>query len=523
MKVENFRGGINWRLPLWSSELADRGQCYLMQNFRFIDDRVESILGTRKFHGKSLGTISGQASEYPVTAIMPYYNDQTDEFKLLVAAGESIYRRDDQANEFIEIESGLTPNSIFTSVIRHGVLYIPSVNDGLKKYLGGNQIENVGGGDTAPGSFRVIVYMKEIDRLFGISDDAIYGQITWCDLSQPEIWDGANVERMKLKKGERTEGGEVLYGKLIVFNTYSIWIYYVSGNEENWKLEEAPTTIGCVAPNTIKRVGNEIWYLGESPENQLGVYAFNGSTSRLLTDDIMPLFEISNSNKLRNACAEVHDDLYTISFAIGASETNNISIDLDIINTKEDGTPAIYGPHTFGFFSSSVLNNRHSEKQFLIGDESDGFVYYENGETLKSVTGADGQLLQNRFIGRIHNDKDFEMVKRYGSISVGFRPRGYFDAKVKYYLSTGSFPSVLTFNPNAQAVGFAGDFNVYEKPFYGTPEIYRYWEPLGLDDFGTSIQIEIVNDVVGKRIAFDEYSYEKTDLHKVKRVQTYAA
>lgn len=516
MLVDNFKGGINLRLPPWHPDMAKRAHCVYMQNLRYKNEFVESALGTRKFQGTSLGTD-------PITAIMPYYNDQTNAFVLLVASGSKIYRRNEQSNEFEELASGLSPNSIYSSVIRHGIMYIPSVLDGLKKYSGGTVVEKVGGGNTVPGSFRVIIYMKEVDRLFGISDDAIYGQISWCELSDPETWDGASVERMKLKEGERTEGGEVLYGKLVIFNTYSIWIYYVSGNEENWKLEEAPTTIGCVAPNTIKRVGNEIWYLGESPKNRLGIYAFNGSTSRLLTDDVSPLFMSVNKNKLRNACAEVHDDLYTVSFAVGASEVNNISIDLDLINSKEDGTPAIYGPHNFAFYSTAVLNNRQNSKQFLMGDESDGFVYYESGSSLKSVNGVDGQLLQNRFISRTHNDKDFEMMKRYKNISIGFRPRGYFNATVKYYLSTGAYGPSITFNPNVQSAGFAGDFNVYEKRFNGVPEIYRFWEPLGAESLGTSLQIEILNDNIGQRIAFDDYSYEKIDLHKVKRVQSYAS
>lgn len=522
MRIDNIKGGINWSLPAWHKDMSERNQCVLMQNLRYKDDYVDSILGNRKYHGISLDTIAGHSAQ-PVTAIMPYYNDQTDQHILLTASGDGIFKRDPSTNEFSLIKSGLTQNSIFTSVIRHGVLYIASTKDGLKKYLGGNQIENVGGNDTAPGSFRVIIYMKEIDRLFGISDDAIYGQITWCDLSDPEVWDGANVERMKLASGERTEGGATLYGKLIIFNTYSIWIYYVSGNEENWKLEQAPTTIGCVAPNTIKKIGNEIWYLGESPNNRLGIYAFNGSTSTLLTDDVTSLFATANKNKLRNACAEVHDDIYTISFASGFSEVNNISIDLDIVNRKADGTPAIYGPHTFAFYSSAVLNNRHNNKEFLMGDESDGFVYYESGQTLKSVNGTDGQLLQSRFISRIHNDDSFETVKRYKNISVGFRPRGFFDAVIKCYFSTGSYGNSITFNPNAQSVAFGGDFSVYEKPFYGTPELYNFWTPLGANDRGTSIQIEILNDVLAQRISFDEYGYEKQDLHKIKRVQSYAA
>lgn len=86
-------------------------------------------------------------------------------------------------------------------------------------------------------------------------------------------------------------------------------------------------------------------------------------------------------------------------------------------------------------------------------------------------------------------------------------------------MSAGSYGNTLTFNPNAQSVGFAGDFNVYDLPFYGTPEIYKFWEPLGVDAVGTSIQVEISNDNIGERFAFDEFGYDKKDLYMVKRVQ----
>lgn len=510
--VRDFVGGVNWRLPPWHPEMEERKQHPLYQNFRYKNSFMDAIPGTRKYHGISLGTD-------PITALMPYYNDQTNYFALLAATSDKILRRNPVSNEFETLLGGLTKNSIFSSVIRNDVMYIPSVKDGLKKYSGGTVIETVGTVDTAPGSFRILIYMKEIDRMFGISDDAIYGQITWCDLNDPEVWDGANVERVKLRDGERVEAAGILYGKLIIFCTYSIRIYYVSGNEENWHQEEAPTTVGCVAPNSLKKVGNEFWFLGEAPQHRLGIYAFNGSTSRLLTDDMSPFFAMRNKDFLRNACAEVHDDVYTISLAIGASQVNNFSLDLDLVGSKADGTPAMYGPHTFAFYSSCVLNDRQNEKQFLMGDQSDGFVYWESGDSLKSVNGIDGQLMENRFISRIHNDKSFEVMKRYKNLIVSFRPRSYFDAFVKTYYSTGTYGQQLVFNPNAQTVGFAGDFNVYQKPFSGTPQLYQFWQPLGLSDKGTSIQIEIRNDVIGRRIAFDEYSYEKTDLYNLKRAQ----
>lgn len=510
-----FKGGINWQLPPWHPELKEKNQCVLMKNLRYKEDFVDSIPGTKKYHGTQL-------QNAPVTAIMPYYNDQTDAYVNLAACGTSIFKRNDPANEYVEIASALTPGSIFTSAMRYDTLYIASVNDGLKKYLGGNVIETVGTGATAPGSFRVIIYMKEIDRLFGISDNAILGQITWCDIGQPEQWDGANVERFKLKKGERVEGAEVLFGKLIIFCTYSIWIYYVSGNEENWRLEQAPTTVGCVAPNTIRMVGSTIWFLGEAPELELGVYSFNGSTCTLLTHDIEPMFAMVNRDRLRWACAEIHSDLYAVSFSPDAQLTNSISVELDTINTKADGAPAIYGPHSFGFVSSVVLNGRQNYKQFLMGRE-DGFIYYENGTTFKSSNGVDGDLIEQRFLSRIHNDNKLDLMKQFGELSVFFRPRGYFIAKLGYYISNGSMINTFDFTNNASFVGFAGVFDAYFNHLEGTPQLYQAQEYLPMSARGTAIQIELLNQTLNGRIAFDAYSYKYDECYETMRAQRYSA
>lgn len=512
--INSLKGGINLRLPAFHEDFLKRQQCRRMQNLRYKDDYVHSVIGTRKFHGTSLGAA-------PVTAILPYYNDQTDQFTLLAACGTGLFKRNESTNEFTSIASALTPNSIFSSVIRHGVMYVASTNDGLKKYLGGNKLESVGTGATAPGSFRVIVYMKEIDRLFGISDNAILGQIVWCDLSQPETWDGASAERIKLKDGERTEAGEYLYGKLIIFNTYSIWIYYVSGNEENWKLEEAPTSVGCVAPGTIKKDGQRILFLGESPRNALGIYSFNGSTCELLTDDISPLLKTANKNKLRNACAEIHDDLYTFSIALGGSDVNNYSFDLDLLNRKEDGAPAIYGPHTFAFRSSAVLNNRQNNKEFLTGDEITGFIYQENGNTFKSTDGNDGETIEQSFLSAIHNDDAMDIMKQYGAISVFFRPRAYYQAILRYYLSNGTFSEDTNFSPSVIADSFAGEFDIYQERQLGVPDLSEFKKYLEMMARGTAIQIELINRSKTNRLEFSGYGYTAEELYKTERAQSY--
>ena len=517
MKVleNDFNGGVNWHDTPWSEALKKEHQCLLLQNMSYKDRSVDSILGMQRHHGTVLGSD-------PVTAIMPYYNDQTDLFKLLVASGDKILVRDDQANEFTVLKSTLTPNSIYSHTIRYDVMYIASTKDGLKKYLGGNQIESVGTGLTAPGSFRFIVYMKEVDRMFGISDDAILGQISWCDIGDPETWDAASVERFKLQDGERTEGGAVLYGKLIIFNSYSIWIYFVQGNEENWKLEQAPTTVGCVAPGTIRKVGNEIWFLGKHPQHQYGVYAFNGSTCRLLTHDMEPLFETINKNKVRNSCAEVRGDAYRVTFPTDASEVNNVSLDLDIIHIKSDGTPAIYGPHTFSFCSSAVLNDRQNNNEWILGTDY-GWVCKEVGDTVPDFVNGGEKALEQRFISRMENNGTPDVMKQLEEIAVFFEPRGFFVCDVNYYVGTSHFSNTLNFNPNAGWVGFAGDFNVYFNHLEGTPGLYEWMDYCGQKARGTTFQIEIVNRNIGKRLTFDAYQLQFTELYENKRVQKYVA
>lgn len=512
--INTPRGGINTRVPAYKDDLAEKNQCVTMQNMRWVDDIIETIPGTRRYHGNSLGS-------FPVSAIMPYYNDQTDLYRLLAACGGVIYKRNEETNEFETLASGFTPTSIFSSTIRHSVMFIAMTSDKLKQYTGGNKIETVGGGTTAPGSFRIIIYMKEIDRLFGISDNAIFGQIAWCNLSQPEIWDGDNLERIKLKDGERVEGAEILYGKLVIFCTYSIWIYYVSGNEENWKLEEAPTHIGCVAPNTIKKDGSRILFLGDSPARSLGVYSFNGSVSTLLTDDITPTLKDANKNKLRNACAEIHDDLYTLSLTLGGAELNNYSIDLDLVNQKEDGTPAIYGPHTFGFFSSSVLNNRQKNKEFLMGSQEGGFVRFQNGTTFDSTNGINGTAITSDFLSRIHNDEEPNIMKQYSDLSIFFQPTSFFAAKVRAYLSYGTFSEETTWNPAVVSDSFAGEYDVNFQRILSVPSLYEFKKYMEMSARGTSIQVGITSSIAAQRLAFSNYGYNFSKLYKTERPQAY--
>lgn len=507
---EDFKSGINWKDPLWN---LDDDECYLMNNFRNKNGFPETIKGTQRFHDTAL--------ESNCTHIMPYYNDETDLASVLCAAAGKIYKRDPQSNDFETIKDGLQHGGISSSVIRFGVMYIASEFDGLFKYLGGNQVEQVGTGITRPDPFKQILWMREIDRLFGIRSNATLGQILWCDLdsggsANPESWDAANVARFKLKNGERVEAAGILYGKLIVFCTYTVWIYYVSGNEENWRLEEAPTDVGLVAFNTLCKVGTEYWFLGESPEHGLGIYAFNGSTSRKLTEHMQPLFNRINKDNIQKCAAGLHDDLYTFSFPIDSDSYPRTSIDLDTIHLREDGTPAIYGVHDFGFIASCVLNSRHFNKEFLIADPNDGYIYKEHGDTWKATHKTAGTTIYQRFVTQIYSD-DVNIMKMYRELGVLFQPRGYFECIFNAYFSYGTFPVGSKHFPVGNEGSTLGEFNVFSNRVQGNPQLSEAWYPMAKR--GSSVQFEIINNIKSRRLAIQGFRYGYKNLYTVRKAQ----
>jgi len=506
----SFRKGFNWRLPAYRLPKKNPEQCVLMQNLRWGDGFMEGIPGTIRYNNATLGTD-------PITAVMPYYNTETNISRVLIAYGGNIAMRNDAQNNYSTLKGGLTSNRILFSADRHNIKYITHPVDGLFKFPGGQKIYNVGGGATKPPNMTDVIFVREVDRLFGLKDHNLF----WCDLGEPEVWDAANVDRIKSVDGDVGEKLEVLYGKVIILNTYSIWIYYILGNEENWRLELAPTTVGCIAPKTVKRVGNEIWFLGESPKTDRGVYAFNGSQSRLLTDDITPLLNRINRKRISESCAELNNDLYTLSFPLDASLENDHSIDLDVVNVKEDGVPAIYGPHTLSFFSSGVLNTRMRSGETIFGHQSSGFTHRLGGTSFDSIAGLSGDLIQHRFLGPSHNDDSFDIVKKYDDLKLFFPPRGFHNLRMKLHFSHSPYGEET--NPYFQAVHtrgeLAGQFDPFEKQLQGVPELFQATQLLGAGKRGTAIQLELINDTIDQKFAFQGYSYKSRNLYTTRKVQ----
>jgi hypothetical protein len=100
------------------------------------EELFEQIPGSVKFHGASLG------SKEP-TAIMVCYNDDEQRGDILVSVDDKIYRKNEGANEFIQLIGGLDSSGIRFSINLNNKQYIPHSEKGLYEYDGISSITKI--------------------------------------------------------------------------------------------------------------------------------------------------------------------------------------------------------------------------------------------------------------------------------------------------------------------------------------------------------------------------------------------
>jgi len=424
--------GVNFRQP--ANEIVN--QWAYMQNVDMTHGGdYEQIMGSVRYHGNTIGS-------FAPTAIIPAYNNEKNTADVLVAVDDKIVKKDKGANEFTTLAEGLEKNKISSYVEIENRVYIPHPSHGLYEYDGISSVNKVN--DI---KLRHIVYSQETNRCFGISaeiENAIYYTD---DLSTmggaPLVWNPLNIIKISPTAGDVIEVIDFLRGRMIVGMTNSFWIYYINSAPENWRPQKAVTVIGLASKKTWKRVGNEFWFLGFSTDTELGVYAFNGDTSRLLTFDVDQFFNNVNKTHLSDSCAELVGDIYKISVPYGAATENDTTLHIDTIQTNpETGSPNIYGPHTYGFNASAVLNTRKFKGEHLFARKhSDGARVFkvDNYTTQYSEQSVDnGDLIPAKLISAIYDREtvdgvlyDEQWLKRYIGFFVEYKPSGTFGGSVE--------------------------------------------------------------------------------------------
>lgn len=424
--------GLNLRLP--ANELDN--QWAYMQNVDMTHSgEFEQIMGSVRFHGNTIGN-------FAPTMIMPSYNNEKNTADVLVAVDDAIKKKNKGTNEFVTLVDGFEPSKIDSYVEIENKMYIPHPDHGLYEYDGISSVVKVN--DI---KLKHIVYSQETNRCFGISADITNAIFYTDDLSTmggvPLEWNPLNVIKISPTDGDVIEIIDFLRGRMIIGMSNGFWIYYINSSPENWRPQKAPTVIGLASKKTWKQIGQEFWFLGFSTDTELGIYAFNGDTSRLLTFDTDKFFDNVNKTHLSGACAELVDDIYKISVPYGAAKENDTTLHLDTIQINPNtGSPNIYGPHTYGFSASAVLNNRKFKGEHLFARKhSDGARVFkvDNYKTQYSEQSEDnGDLIPVKLISAIYDREEYkgavydeQWLKRYTAFHVEYSPSGTDDLIVE--------------------------------------------------------------------------------------------
>jgi len=519
------KGGVNLRLPAYETP---ENQFFLMQNFDMThQEEFHQIKGSVKYHGATIGTNAP-------TAIIVNYNQTEDRQDVLVAVDDKIMKKNFGSNEFETLYQGLTPGSVRFAVNIDDKSYIASPKDGLFEFDGISKIRKLTTNTSLGTSIMLkdIIYSKETNRCFGITTE---NELVWTDaLSSsnlggvPIVWAGANVDTQAPTLGDVPEKLAILDGRLVILRTNSIYFYYILGGPTDWRPEKLNFTGGCIAPKTVKQVGKEIWFLGYSPENGRGVYGLDGGGNvRLLSYDIEPFLDRINESQMTEACAEYVDNLYKLSVAADSSSENNYTFHFDTINVNTDtGVPNIYGPHTYGFSASAVLNTRRFKGEHLFAKKhTDGARVFkvanyrtqhsdemqDNGDLIPTVLMSG--IIAKETYGKSLVDETW--FKRYSNIFVDFPPQGTWSGQIEI-LKGYENETFLTYDQYLEDSNYSVealdlDSDPVEFKALGSSQILADFE-------SDSIQLKFSNYNVNTRAAFRSMRYEVTPSRRKKHV-----
>jgi hypothetical protein len=511
------RNGINLRLNAYDVGLD---QLVLSQNMDMGSDEIhEQIQGSVKYHGANIGTNEP-------TAVLVNYNQSANKQDVLIAVDDKIVKKNFGANEFENLLTGMTPNKIRNSVNIKDKSYIAHPVDGLFEYDGISVITKINDIQLVD-----IITAKETNRCFGITKD---GELVWTDdlvtmTGVPLTWAALNVDTQFPTNGDTAVKLFILSGRLIVLRSNSIWFYYIIGGPTNWRPEKVDFSGGCIAPQTAKQVGKEIWFLGYSGETGRGVYALDGNGNvRLLSYDVEPFLNRINKNKIQEAVAEYVNKIYKLSVCIDNELTNNWTLHFDTISINKDtGSPCIYGPHTYGFSASAVLNTtefkgehlftrKHSDgaRVFKVADYrtnySDELV--DNGSLIPTVLIS--PIISQEVVGKSVIDSGW--FKKYSNLIIEHPPVGtwYGEVEVLKGFENETFETYLHYmegqNYSIEALEIGADPLDFEIL---SPEPFNF-----MDITSDSIQFKFSNYQVNKKMAFRSLSYSAKPEYRKKYV-----
>lgn len=517
MKIEP-KGGINTRKHPHDVGIDQfiSMQNYDMGKWNHHHEHYKLIQGSTKYHGTSLGTNAA-------THLTVHYDNSLGTAQVIACVDDKILRKVQGTNEFETLMSGLTPNKITSSVNVFNRTYFAHPVDGIIEY-DGFTASKVNGSP----KLSSIIFSKEANRAFGIDAGNPDSYLFTDDVSTtggvPVNWNPLNADVVPSDEGDIEEALFLLKGRLIHLRTNGIWIYYIGGGPTSWRAEKASTDVGCIAFKTAKMVNNEIWFLGHSTKVGIGVFAFNGSESRIISFDVEPTMYRINPYRIKEACAEYVGNLYKLSFSIDADIENNHTLHFDTIyNNKETNLPCVYGIHTYGFESSCVLNTRLFSGEHIFARKYNGGSWVFKADDVYTQYGdnsGSGEIIEGEILTPIYEDAGedigWDYFKRFEKFMVAYPPSGTWNMRVDAFVDYKTNPEI------GWNLSLEGDNLSIDDIILGTNPLDAHEQSFRIKTvsfLGRAIQFRMRNSVKNQPSEFSGLAYDVRPVRRMKNAQ----
>jgi hypothetical protein len=229
-------------------------------------------------------------------------------------------------------------------------------------------------------------------------------RLYYSEVFEPEAWPALYFIDIPMVQGDEITAIKVLGDFLVIYGHTGIYMVF-GDNVFEFVVRRSSAAVGCDSDRTIQDAENVHIYL-----THFGVYAFDGATTRRLSEEVGPLLANINQSQVHRAAAGYHEKrkLYRLSVPTGAATENNQELILDIRTqqwTTTDRAVAHY----------HILNGPGDSGQLYTASNTI-FRLYEDD----TGTTADGVAIRSRWKSKAYTNGPIDYTKTYRHILLWF-------------------------------------------------------------------------------------------------------
>ena len=466
--VEDFSGGMNDRDN--PAAIADN-EAALIQNWH-IDKKGKLY----KRGGITLyGTDQGAKK---VLGMAAFYRGLVNA-DIVMTSNTSLFYYDTGAEDWAALDSGFTADKTMEFETAKDILFMANGEDNVHSWDRADTTLNScltdeGNGDTDP---PICKWMKWHRNYMFFAGNSTYNNYLYVsNLNDPQTCTRASDYFVFSEP--ITALGE-LKDFLVVFGERKVWTLQVVGATlSNWLVTPVNDAVGCVAPRSIQKVDNDLYYLANDGVRSLLLTAEDKVRVGRLSDKIKTTIDSINASKVGDSCAAFYKNKYYLAIPTGASAYPNVVMVLDTIVggwVKISGwSPAVF----------VVYNNETTEYLYFGEGQADTKLYRAEYGATDNGTNIDADWQGKAFTAGYP-----DRYKRWYRFDVWAYDPGDYELSVSQNHDDGGFEALGTMDLQSGGVTLPATL-----PMTLTGLVQRYSAMTSFTNLSKQLQIRLRNN-----------------------------